>query len=86
MSILQKIFEKERSDPGQFFKSVNDVPSVQKPKIKKIEPASEDEVRKIIMKAASKSCDLHPIPTNILHPLTAKLFNLNFQPLEVESR
>ena len=30
-----------------------------------LEPASEDEVRKIIMKSASKSCDLGPIPTNI---------------------
>ena len=48
----------------------HDVPSVQKPKIRNthfnLEPASEDKVRKIIMKSASKSCDLDPIPTNIL--------------------
>ena len=51
---------------------MDDVPSVQKPKIRNklfnLEPASEDEVRKIIMKSASKSCDLDPIPTNILKP------------------
>ena len=52
---------------------MDDVPSVQKPKIRNklfnLEPASEDEVRKIIMKSASKSCDLDPIPTNILKAL-----------------
>ena len=52
---------------------MNDVPSVQKPKIGNklfnLEPASEDEVRKIIMKSASKSCDLDPIPKNILKAL-----------------
>ena len=52
---------------------MTDVPSVQKPKIRNnlfnLEPASEDEVRKIIMKSASKSCDLDPIPTNILKAL-----------------
>ena len=39
-----------------------------------LEPASEDEVRKIIMKSASKSCDLDPIPTNILKALLDILF------------
>ena len=52
---------------------VNDVPSVQKPKIRNklfnLEPASEDEVRKITIKTARKSCDLDPIPTNILKAL-----------------
>ena len=52
---------------------MDDVPSVQKPKIRNklfnLEPASEDEVRKIIIKSASKSCDLEPIPTNILKAL-----------------
>ena len=49
------------------------VPSVKKPKIRNklfdFAPASEDEVRKIIMKSASKSCDLDPIPTNTLKAL-----------------
>ena len=54
---------------ANFSNQVNDVPSVQKPKIKKLstlEKASKDEIRKIILKSASKSCDLDPIPTNIL--------------------
>ena len=58
---------------ANFSNQVNDVPPVQKPKIKNelfnLEPASEDEVRKIIMKSASKSYDLDPIPTNILKAL-----------------
>ena len=53
---------------------MNDVPSVQKPKIRNtlfnLEPASEDEVRKSNLKiSASKSCDVDPIPTNILKAL-----------------
>ena len=62
-----------KSERSDFSNQVNDVPSVQKPKIRtklfNLEPASEDEVRKIIMKSASKSCDLDPIPTNILKAL-----------------
>ena len=58
---------------ANFSNQVNDVPSVQKPKIRNellnLEPASEDEVRKIIVKSASKSCDLDPIPTHILKSL-----------------
>ena len=59
----------------------DDVPSVQRPKIRNklfnLEPASEDEVRKIIMKSASKSCDRDPIPTNILKAL----FNILIKPI-----
>ena len=58
---------------ASFSNQVDDVPSVQKPKIRNklfnLEPASEDEVRKISMKSASKSCDLDPIPTNNLKAL-----------------
>ena len=65
--------DKIRTIRANFSNQVNDVPSVQKPKIRtklfNLEPASEDEVRKIIMKSASKSCDLDPIPTNILKAL-----------------
>ena len=65
--------DKIRTIRANFSNQVDDVPSVQKPKIKNklfnLEPASEDEVRKIIMKSASKSCDLDPIPTNILKAL-----------------
>ena len=64
---------KIRTIRANFSNQVDDVPSVQKPKIRNklfnLEPASEDEVRKIIMKSASKSCDLDPIPTNILKAL-----------------
>ena len=62
--------DKIRTIRANFSNQVNDVPFVQKPKIRNklfnLEPASEDEVRKIIMKSASKSCDLDPFPTNIL--------------------
>ena len=65
--------DKIRTIRANFSNQVNDVPSVQKPEIRtklfNLEPASEDEVRKIIMKSASKSCDLDPIPTNILKAL-----------------
>ena len=65
--------DKIRTIQANFSNQVDDVPSVQKPKIRNklfnLEPASEDEVRKIIMKSASKSCDLDPIPTNILKAL-----------------
>ena len=65
--------DKIRTIRANFSNQLNDVPSVQKPKIRtqllNLEPASEDEVRKIIMKSASKSCDLDPIPTNILKAL-----------------
>ena len=65
--------DKIRTIRANFSNQVGDVPSVQKPKIRNklfnLEPASEDEVRKIIMKSASKSCDLDPIPTNILKAL-----------------
>ena len=65
--------DKIRTIRANFSNQVDDVPSVQKPKLKNklfnLEPASEDEVRKIIMKSASKSCDLDPIPTNILKAL-----------------
>ena len=59
---------------------MDDVPSVQKPEIRNklfnLEPASEDEVGKIIMKSASKSCELDPIPTNIL-----KALNIVIEPI-----
>ena len=65
--------DKIRTIRANFSNQVDDVPSVQKPKIRNklfnLEPASEDEVRKIIMKSVSKSCDLDPIPTNILKAL-----------------
>ena len=65
--------DKIRTIRANFSNKVDDVPSVQKPKIRNklfnLEPASEDEVRKIIMKSASNSCDLDPIPTNILKAL-----------------
>ena len=65
--------DKIRTIRANFSNQVDDVPSVQKPKIRiklfNLEPASEDEVRTIIMKSASKSCDLDPIPTNILKAL-----------------
>ena len=71
--------DKIRTIRANFSNQVDDdVPSVQKPKIKNklfnLEPASEDEVRKIIMKSASKSRDLDPIPTDILKALLDILF------------
>ena len=65
--------DKIRTIRANCLNQVDDVPSVQKPKIRNtffnLEPASEDEVRKIIMKSASKSCDLDSIPVNILKAL-----------------
>ena len=65
--------DKIRNIRANFSNQVRNVPSVQKPKIRNklfnLEPASEDEVRKIIMKSASKSCDLDSITTNILKAL-----------------
>ena len=70
--------DKIRTIRANFSNQVNDVPSVQKPKISNklfnLEPASDDEVRKIIIKSASKSCDHDPIPTNILKALLEILF------------
>ncbi|CAC5397331.1 unnamed protein product [Mytilus coruscus] len=36
-------------------------------------PASAEEVRKIILKAPTKSCELHPLPTKILKPCLKSL-------------
>ena len=62
--------DKMRAIRAHFSNQVNDVPAVQKREIKNkkinLGAASANEVRKIIMKSASKSCDLDPIPTNIL--------------------
>ena len=72
--------DKIRTIRANFSNQVNDVglPSVQKPKrrnkLLNFEQASEDEVRKIIMNSASKSCDLDPIPTSILKALLDILF------------
>ena len=48
--------DKIRTIRANFSNQVNDVPSVQKPKIRNklfnLEPASEDEIKKIIMKSA----------------------------------
>ena len=65
--------DKIKTIRANFSNQVDDVPSVQKPKIRNklfnLVPALEDEVMKIIMKSASKPCDLDPIPTNILKAL-----------------
>ena len=65
--------DKIRTIRPNFSNQVDDVPSVQKPKMRNklfnLETASENEVRKTIIKSASKSCDLDPIPTSILKAL-----------------
>ena len=64
--------DKIRTIRANFSNQVNDVPYVQKltirSKLFNLDPASEDEVRKIGMKS-SKSCDLDPIPRNIFKAL-----------------
>ena len=49
---------------------VHNIPSLQKPetrsKMNVFERATEDEIKKLILSSASKSCDLDPIPTSVL--------------------
>ena len=79
MWAFRKIFLwQNQNDPGQFFKSgewCTICSEAWNKKLFNLEPASDDEVRKIIMKSASKSCDLDPIPTNILKALLDILIN-----------
>ena len=55
---------------SKFPDKVHNIPQVQKPEIRSkmnvFERASEDEIKKLILSASSKSCDLDPIPTSML--------------------
>ena len=55
---------------SKFPDKVQNIPQVQKPKIRSkmnvFERASEDEIKKLILSSLSKSCDLDPIPTSVL--------------------
>ena len=55
---------------SKFPDKVQNIPQVQKPEIRSkmnvFERASEDEIKKLILSASSKSCDLDPIPTSML--------------------
>ena len=40
--------------------------AVQAPALGEFEPLMEDEVTKVIISMASKSCEINPVPTNLL--------------------
>ena len=47
----------------------------QVPALEKFEPLMEDEVAKVIMGMASKSCDIDPVPTNLLKEILPQVIN-----------
>ena len=53
-----------------FTSDVHNMPGIQSPTVKSrmtcFEPATVDEVRKTIINPPSKTCDLDPIPTELL--------------------
>ena len=55
---------------SKFPEKVQNIPQVQKPKIRSrmnvFERAPKDEIKKLILSSSSKSCDLDPIPTSVL--------------------
>lgn len=58
--------------------------------LKSLDPVTEDEIQKLIMTSATKSCILDPIPTfllkkclNVLLPIITKLINLSFKSSKV---
>ena len=55
---------------SKFPDKVHNITSVQKPEIRsKMNPfqrATGDEIKKLILRSLSKSCDLVPIPRNVL--------------------
>ena len=55
---------------SKFRDKVQNIPPVQKTeirsKMKVVESASEDEIKKLILSSSSQSCDLDPIPTSVL--------------------
>ena len=62
----------------------------QVPQLSVLEPASEEEIRKLIMSSATKSCKLDPIPTWLLKdcitcllPIITKIVNISLSLAEV---
>ena len=56
---------------SKFPDKLHKIPSVQtkkeiRSKMNSFERATEDEIKKLILSSSSKSCDLDPIPTNVL--------------------
>ena len=53
-----------------FTNDVHNMPDIKSPTVKSrmtsFEPATADEVRKIMINSPSKTCDLDPIPTELL--------------------
>ena len=57
------------TNPSKFPDKVQNIPQVQteiRSKMNVFERASEDEIKKLIFNSSSKSCDLDPIPINML--------------------
>ena len=56
---------------SKFPDKVHNILSVQKTEIRSkmnsFERATKDEIKKLILSSSSKSCDLDPIPTNVLN-------------------
>ena len=50
----------------KFPDKVHNITSVQKTEIRSKMNSFEDEIKKLILSSSSKSCDLDPIPTNVL--------------------
>ena len=56
-----------------FSNDIHNMPDIKSPTVKSrmtsFEPATADEVRKIIINSTNKTCDLDPIPTELLKSL-----------------
>ena len=70
----------------------NSKPKVSPPELSEFEPASENEIKKLIMQSATKSCILDPIPTWLLKdcldsllPVITRIVNLSLSSAEVPS-
>jgi exonuclease III len=75
-TIRKNLADVNRETEDQFFSDCNI--------LDKLEPASEDEVRKLITSSPTKSCNLDPIPTDLLKtclevllPVVTKIVNLS---------
>ena len=62
--------DKIETTRSKFPDKEQNIPQVHIPEIRSkmivFEPASEDEIKKLIFSSSSKSCDLEPIPTSVL--------------------
>jgi hypothetical protein len=63
---VEKICTIRSNFPASTGRQLNRTPPPVKQKMKTLQSASKDEIRKIILSSPNKSCELDPIPTTLL--------------------